>query len=186
MAVFQSTTKDGPLDTPSVGNLSARNMVHKIDNLDRKIVALLQEDGRMSSAEIARRIGRISQRAVRYRIDRMLEEGVINVRAIVDPKALGFPVIGDILIEIESGHVHEVALQIAEFECVGYVAFSMGSSDVSIQVNARSTDELYRFATEVLGKLQWVRKTTTAIVPQKVKDVYNWQIPSSLCVGDGQ
>jgi Lrp/AsnC family transcriptional regulator for asnA, asnC and gidA len=155
-------------------------MAHKIDNLDRKIVALLQQDGRMSSAEIARRTGQISERAVRYRIDRMLEEGIINVRAIVDPRTLGFSVIGDIFVEIESGHVHEVAHQIAEFESVAYVAFSMGTSDISIQVNARSSDELYHFATEVLGKLPWVHKTTTAIVPHKVKDVHNWQIPASL------
>jgi hypothetical protein len=57
----------------------------------------------------------------------------------------------------------------------------LGTSDISIQVNARSTDELYRFATDVLGSMPWVRKTTTAIVPHKVKDVHNWQIPSSLC-----
>jgi Lrp/AsnC family transcriptional regulator for asnA, asnC and gidA len=156
-------------------------MAHKIDNLDRKIVALLQQDGRMSSAEIARRIGQISERAVRYRIDRLLAEGVIDVRAIVDPIALGFPVIGDIFVEIESGHVREVAEKIAGHECVAYVAFSLGASDISIQVNAHSTDELYRFATDVLGTMPWVRKTTTAIVPHKVKDIHNWQIPLSLC-----
>ncbi|MGD9047784.1 MAG: Lrp/AsnC family transcriptional regulator [Anaerolineae bacterium] len=161
-------------------------MVYKIDNLDRKIVELLQEDGRMASAEIARRIGQISERVVRYRIDRMLEKGIINVRAIVDPRALGYRVIGDIFVEIESGHVQEAARQIAQFECVGYVAFSMGTSDISIQVNARSTDELYHFATDVLGKLPWVRKTTTTIVPEKVKDIHNWQIPSSLLKADRQ
>lgn len=162
-----------------------QTMAHKVDSLDRQIVALLQEDGRMSSAEIARRIGGISERAVRYRIDRMLTEGVIDVRAIVDPKALGFPVIGDIFVEIESGHVREVAHRIAGYECVAYVAFSMGASDISIQVNAQSTDELYRFATDVLGTMPWVRKTTTTIVPHKVKDIHNWQIPYSLCE-DGQ
>ncbi|MGD2040457.1 MAG: Lrp/AsnC ligand binding domain-containing protein, partial [Anaerolineae bacterium] len=78
-------------------------------------------------------------------------------------------------------HVHEVAQQLAEHECVAYVAFSMGASDISIQVNAHSADELYRFATDVLGTMPWVRKTTTTIVPHKVKDVHNWKIPSSLC-----
>lgn len=157
-------------------------MVRKIDPLDRMIVEQLQTDGRMSSAEIARRIGQITERAVRYRIERLTRDGVINVRAIVNPKALGLSVVGDISLEVESGHVQEVACRIAEFDCVSYVACSMGAKDVSVQVNARSNDELYCFATEILGNLPWVKKTSVLLVPLKLKDVYDWQIPSSLCV----
>jgi Lrp/AsnC family transcriptional regulator for asnA, asnC and gidA len=157
-------------------------MVQKIDNLDRAIVAFLQEDGRMSSAEIARRIGHVSQRAVRYRIDRLIEKGVVRIHALVDPKSLGYGVIGDIYLKVESGHVDKVAREIAQFECVCYVAFSLGDRDISLQVNARSTEELYRFATEVLGAMPWVHSTVTAIVPHKVKDVYEWQIPASPCL----
>jgi Lrp/AsnC family transcriptional regulator for asnA, asnC and gidA len=159
-------------------------MTHRIDDLDRAIVRQLQEDGRLSSAEIARRIGGITERAVRYRIDRLIQEGVIRIRAIVSPRALGLPVMGDITLEVESGHVQEVAQRVAQFDCVGYVAFSMGEKDISIQAYTRDNDELYRFATEVLGNLSWVTKTTTLIVPQKVKDIDEWQIPSSPCVAD--
>jgi Lrp/AsnC family transcriptional regulator for asnA, asnC and gidA len=156
-------------------------MAHKIDELDRAIVTLLQEDGRMSSAEMARRIGRVTERAVRYRTERLIEAGVIRVKAIVTPRAVGLPVTGDISLEVESGHVQEVAQAIAQEECVSYVAFSMGERDISVQVNARSRDELYRFATEVLGRLPWVKKTATLIVPLKLKDVDDWHIPSSPC-----
>jgi Lrp/AsnC family transcriptional regulator for asnA, asnC and gidA len=160
-------------------------MRHKIDQTDREIVRQLLADGRMPSAEIARRVGAITERAVRYRIDRLIAEGVIKVSAIVSPKALGFTVTGDISLEVESGHVQEVARRVAKFDCVGYVAFATGEKDVSVQVYTRSNDELYRFATEVLGTLPWVIKTTTFLVPQKLKDVYDWQIPLSSCV-DGE
>jgi Lrp/AsnC family transcriptional regulator for asnA, asnC and gidA len=159
-------------------------MTHRIDELDRAIVRQLQEDGRISSAEIARRIGGVSERAVRYRIDRLIQDDVIRIRAIVNPRALGLPVMGDITLEVESGHVREVAERIAEFDCVGYVAFSMGEKDISIQAYTRDNDELYRFATEVLGNLPWVTRTTTIIVPEKVKDIDEWQMPSSPCVAD--
>ena len=139
----------------------------------------------MSSAEIARRIEGISERAVRYRIDRLIQDGVVRVSALVNPKALGLPVMGDISLEVESGRVQEVAQRVAEFECVSYVACSMGESDISLQVNARDSDEVYRFATEVLGRLPGIRKTTTLILPLKLKDVYDWQIPASFCVEGG-
>ena len=122
-------------------------MSHKVDRVDQAIVRLLSEDGRMSSAEIARRIGNVSERSVRYRIDRLIRDGVIQVSAIVNPKALGFTVTADIFIEVEPGHVLDVARTLAEFECVSYLACSTGDRDVSIQVFARDNEELYRFVT---------------------------------------
>ena len=153
-------------------------MAHTIDPIDRSIVGLLQQDGRMPAAEIARRIGHITERAVRYRLDRLIAEGVIRIRAIVNPKAVGCGVIGDIMVEVESGHVREVARLLTEFDSVAYVAFSMGQRDISLQVNARDMDELYRFATETIGALPWVRKTNTYVVPLKLKDIDDWQIPA--------
>ena len=72
-------------------------MPFTLDAIDRQIVSLLIEDGRTSSAEITRRIGHVSERAVRYRIERLIRTGVIRVSAIVMPQAVGFPVIGDVL-----------------------------------------------------------------------------------------
>ena len=151
-------------------------MAYTVDPIDRAIVEFLQQDGRMSAAEIARRLGNITERAVRYRLDRLIRDNIVRVRAIVNPKAIGYGVIGDIMVEVESGHVREVARLLTEFDSVGYVAFSMGQGDISLQVNARDTDELYRFATEVIGALPWVRKTTTYLVPLKLKDIDDWQI----------
>ncbi|HEC35671.1 MAG TPA: Lrp/AsnC family transcriptional regulator [Anaerolineae bacterium] len=159
-------------------------MAYKIDRTDRAIVSLLQEDGRMSSAEIARRLGHVSERSVRYRIERLIQKGVIQVSAIVNPKAVGFPVTADIFIEVEPGRVLEVARRIAEFKCVSYVACSTGAQDLSIQVYARDNEELHRFVTEVIGSVPGIRKTTTVLLPLVLKDVYNWRIPDSLSMDE--
>jgi DNA-binding Lrp family transcriptional regulator len=63
--------------------------MYEIDKIDLKIVNLLIEDGRKSASEIARQIGEVSERAVRYRIERMIEEDVIRLSAVVRPEALG-------------------------------------------------------------------------------------------------
>lgn len=154
--------------------------MYEIDKMDVKIVNLLLEDGRTPASEIARRMGDISERAVRYRIDRMIEEGVIYVSAIVSPQAFGFDTRADVWLEVESDKILEVANKMAEFENVSYVACAIGETDVSIQVVAKDTGEVYRFVTEVVRKVPGVRKTVTSIVPIVLKDVYQWRIPDRI------
>jgi len=153
--------------------------MYKFDKIDLKIVNLLLEDGRMSASEMSRRVGDTSERLIRYRIDRMMKAGVIQIGAVVNPDALGFSVRADISIEVESD-VLEIARKLAEFENVTYVACGIGQNDISIQLVAKDTAEIYYFVTEVVRKLPGVRKTTTSIVPIVLKDVYQWRIPPGM------
>jgi Lrp/AsnC family transcriptional regulator for asnA, asnC and gidA len=135
----------------------------------------------MNAAEITRRMGgELSERAIRYRINRMLEEGVIKISAIPNPSALGFTVIADVFVEVEPALISEVARTLAENEQVSYVACSIGERDISAQIIARDNTEVYAFATEFIGRLPGVRKTTTSIVPIRLKDVYQWRIPRQV------
>jgi Lrp/AsnC family transcriptional regulator for asnA, asnC and gidA len=154
--------------------------MYEIDKTDYDIVALLMEDGRMSASEIARRIGDVTERTVRYRIERMVEEKLMRVSAIINPQVMGFDIVADVFLEVESDLITEVAETVAQFENVSYVACSIGETDVSVQVVAQDTAEVYRFVTEVIRKIPGVRKTTTSIVPLIVKDVYQWRVPASL------
>lgn len=154
--------------------------MYEFDRTDIKIVNLLLEDGRMSASEVARRMGDISERAVRYRIDRMIDEGVIQISAVVSPEAMGFTIKADVWLEVESDLILDVAKKLAAFENVTYVACGIGQNDISIQVVAKDTAEIYHFVTEVVRKVQGVRKTTTSIVPIVLKDVYQWRIPERI------
>ena len=154
--------------------------MYNFDKIDIKIVNLLLEDGRMSASEIARRIGNISERAARYRIERMVNEGAIRISAVAKPQAFGLTTIADVWMEVESDHILEVAKRMAEFDNISYVACGIGESDVSIQIVAKDTAEIYHFVTEVVRKVPGVRKTTTSIVPLILKDVYQWRIPERI------
>jgi DNA-binding Lrp family transcriptional regulator len=151
----------------------------KIDSIDKKISDLLLEDGRMSCSEIASRIGGISERAVRYRVDRLIKYQIIRVRGNVNAEALGLVVCADVFIEVEPDKVNEISLIIAKYESVSYLAHSTGETDISIQVFARDNNELFRFVTDLIGKIPGVRKTHISFVPIKIKDDHIWQIPSS-------
>jgi Lrp/AsnC family transcriptional regulator for asnA, asnC and gidA len=154
--------------------------MYEIDKSDVKIVNLLLEDGRMSASEIARQLGDISERAVRYRIEKMIDEGVIQISAVVHPQALGLTTTADVWLEVESDQILDVARKMTEYDNVSYVACGIGQSDVSIQVIAKDTAEIYRFVTETVRKTPGVRKTTTSIVPIVLKDVYHWRVPANI------
>lgn len=162
--------------------------MYNFDKIDIKIVNLLLEDGRMSASEIARRIGDISERSARYRIERMVNEGVMRISAVAKPQAFGLTTIADVWMEVESDHILAVAKKMAEFDNISYVACGIGESDVSIQIVAKDTAEIYHFVTEVVRKVPGVRKTTTSIVPLILKDVYQWRIPERIVqeISDGE
>jgi Lrp/AsnC family transcriptional regulator for asnA, asnC and gidA len=162
--------------------------MYDFDKTDIRIVNLLLEDGRMSASEISRRLGDISERAVRYRIDRMIDEGVIQISAVISPEALGFTIKADIWLEVKSDLILQVAKKMAAFENVTYVACGIGQNDISIQVVAKDTAEIYHFVTEVVRKVPGVTKTTTSIVPIILKDVYQWRVPERIAklLSDGK
>jgi Lrp/AsnC family transcriptional regulator for asnA, asnC and gidA len=151
-----------------------------LDVIDRQIVALLSEDGRISSAEMTRRIGHVSERAVRYRIERLVRVGVIKVTAIVNPQAVGYRVTGDVIIEVAPGMLQTVAEELCGLDNISYVAGSLGDGDLSAQVYARDTEDLLRFVDEVIGKVRGVSRTRTVMVPWKLKDIYQWRIPETV------
>jgi Lrp/AsnC family transcriptional regulator for asnA, asnC and gidA len=155
-------------------------MTIKLDQLDKEIIDLLMKDGRMSCAEIARAIGSVSERSVRYRLEKLIADNIIRVNAAPVPQTLGYSIIADVSIEVEVGMVQEVARKIAAFDNVSYVAGSTGESDITVQIISQSNRELYEFVTEVLGKIPGVRKTTTSMVPFIIKDFDQWRIPGTL------
>jgi Lrp/AsnC family transcriptional regulator for asnA, asnC and gidA len=161
------------------------NKLPIIDAIDKKISDLLLEDGRMSCSQVAKRIGGdLSERAVRYRINRLIKNGVISVRGNVNAEAIGLPVCADVFIEVEPSLINSIATHISEHESVSYIAYATGNNDISIQVFTRDNSEMFKFVTEVIGKIPGVRKTHISFVPIKVKDDHVWPIPSSIITED--
>ena len=154
--------------------------MNSIDHTDRAIIALLNEDGRMSSAEIARRLTDIPSRTVSHRIDSLIERGIISIKAIVNPPAIGYNVLADVFLEVEPGRVRAVADMVASFPQVSYVACATGASDVSVTVRVRNNEELFNFVTDQLSGIPGVRRTQTYLLPVMIKDIDSWLPPEVL------
>lgn len=146
----------------------------KIDELDLKLLALLSENGRISSAEMGRIVG-VNERTVANRVTNLIENGIISIRGTITRHFFGYDVVADIFCQVETPKLEEIAEEISKFPEVSYVAISFGERDISIQIYSKSTKDVHDFVVNKLTKVPGVLRTTTVIVPTVIKDTNNWK-----------
>ena len=151
-----------------------------LDDLDRAILGFLGEDGRMSSAEMARRLGYVSARAVRRRINKLIETGIITVRGELVPRALGYAFAANISVEVESGRAREVAEAILKLDNVNYVSIVTGESDLILGAIAADLQDFQRFMLEELQRIPGVQRAKTHIIAEILKTEREWRLPAEL------
>lgn len=153
--------------------------MHKLDIIDRKLVGLLQQDGRLTNAEIAERIG-LSQSACHRRVKRLEETGVISgYGAFVDRKRVGLNVMGYIFVKMES-HAEsllDVFIRGVEEmdEIVACHAIS-GGGDYLLTVVAADMDAYADFALKKLAKLPGIKDSESNFVLSTIKLDPAWSI----------
>ena len=152
----------------------------RIDYIDRAILDCLREDARMPSSEISRRLACITARGVRKRLGKLIDDGVIAIRAGAVPERLGFPISADIAIDVEPGMTQSVAQKLVELDEVFYVALSTGDTDISASVAVASMGDLQSFVSEKLHSIPGVRKTRTYVITRVLKQNCDWSFPENL------
>jgi DNA-binding Lrp family transcriptional regulator len=155
-------------------------MKPQVDDVDRAILECLREDARMPCAEIARRLGYISGRAVRKRLKRLLEKGTIAISAGAMPESLGMVIRADVLISVEPGKVTQVADSLCRLDEVNYLALSTGDCDISAALVAKDLDSLQTFVTQSVHSIPGVQRVTIYVLTKVLKESYDWSLPKEL------
>jgi len=155
-------------------------MKPRIDNIDRAILECLREDARMHASEIARRLGNMTARAVRNRLDSLIKERYIAISACAVPERLGLPISADIAMDVEPGMVEEVAQRLVDLEETNYVAMTTGETDISVSVVAATMADLQNIINKKLHTIPGVRKTRTYVLTSILKQSCNWPFPEEL------
>jgi Lrp/AsnC family transcriptional regulator for asnA, asnC and gidA len=153
-------------------------MAHSVDEFDREIIALLQQNGRLSNVEIARTLG-ITEGTVRKRLERLLNEEIIRIVAVAEPAALGLTATVIIGIQTELGDMSEVAqrlMAIPEVHCVNLVT---GTYDIMLEAVLPSADHLLSFLIDKVSTVPGVRRTETTHVLRTVKRACDWAVPQA-------
>lgn len=147
-----------------------------IDEIDRKIVALLQENGRVTNMEIARQLG-IVEGTVRKRLERLLDEGHLTITALPKPSAFGYRVHAIIAVQTDLTHTTEVAATLSAMPEVVSVYLTSGGCDLVVEVLLPSNEQLLSFLAGRLAAIPGVRRTETNHVLRAFKQVSDWRIP---------
>lgn len=127
----------------------------ELDDIDKRIVTELQRDGRISYADLGPLVG-LSPAAVRQRVQRILDSGVVQVVGVTDPSAVGYPVMAMLGVQVD-GDVAEIADEIAAVDGVIYIVMSAGSFDLMVEVICEDTMALLDLINRKVKTVKGVR-----------------------------
>lgn len=151
---------------------SALARTPQLDAASKAIVEQLQVDGRRSYAEIGKAVG-LSEAAVRQRVQKLTESGIMQIVAVTDPLQLGF--FRQAMIGIRaSGDTRTLADRLASIDEVDYVVLTAGSFDIMVEVVCESDDDLLALLNNTIRMLPGVVSTETFVYLRLHKQFYNW------------
>jgi Lrp/AsnC family transcriptional regulator for asnA, asnC and gidA len=149
----------------------------RIDDTSRRILEILQRDGRCPNTVIGRAVG-ISEAAVRARIHALTEAGVLQIVGLTDPSNMGFGVIAMIGVQANSD-LNRIAELVSGWQETTYVVISAGSFDLLIEVVCKDNADLLGLV-ERLRAVDGVRTSETFIYISRHKLNYAWASDAPL------
>jgi Lrp/AsnC family transcriptional regulator for asnA, asnC and gidA len=143
-----------------------------LDDINKQIIEHLQRDGRMSYATLAKTIG-LSEAAVRQRVQRLLDGGLMQIVAVTDPLTLGFARQAMVGLKV-SGDLRAIADQIAEIPEVDYVVICAGGFDLLVELVCTDDEHLLDLLNEKVRAVPGVTFTETFMYLKLAKQTYAW------------
>jgi Lrp/AsnC family transcriptional regulator for asnA, asnC and gidA len=146
-----------------------------IDDVDKRIIEQLQQDGRRPYTQMAPAVG-LSEAAVRQRVQRLIDSGILQIVGVTDPKAIGFGRQAMIGLIVE-GDARKVADLVSAMDEVVYVVLTAGSLDVLVEVVVEDDEHLLELLNEKIRAIEGVRRTETFVYLRIHKETYAWGAP---------
>jgi Lrp/AsnC family transcriptional regulator for asnA, asnC and gidA len=162
---------DGPVEAGAQNDL-ASGAGALLDGPNRAIIEALQRDGRQPYGAIAEAVG-LSEAAVRRRVQRLRETGIMQIVAVTDPLQLGFTRQAMVGISVE-GDVRRVADKLIAMPEVDYVVMCAGSFDILAEIVCEDDERLLHVLNDSVRSIPGVRATETFLYLKLAKQTYTW------------
>ncbi len=143
-----------------------------LDDVSKGIIEQLQEDGRRPYATIGKAVG-LSEAAVRQRVTRLLETGVMQIVAVTDPMQVGFSRAAMVGVEVE-GDIETVADLLSAMPEADYVVITAGSFDILVEVVCEDDESMLELINRRIRAIPGVRRTETFMYLTLRKQIYTW------------
>jgi Lrp/AsnC family transcriptional regulator for asnA, asnC and gidA len=152
---------------------SSSNKKKALDQVDCRMIELLQKDGRISNTDIAKKIG-ISEATVRTRLNRLIREEFIQIVAVSNPMKLGFDMVGNIRIHVEIKKMTKIIRELKKLKPLWFIVQTTGGTGIDTEFVVKSLDELNDLIFEKINKIDGVVKTETSLFLKYIKRQYDW------------
>jgi Lrp/AsnC family transcriptional regulator for asnA, asnC and gidA len=143
----------------------------RLDSIDQYIIDAMHKDGREAFAQIAEKLN-VSPGMIRQRYNRLVDMGYLKVVAVTNPLMMGMRTMALIGVHTEASKMLQVAEEISKIEEVVYLVVVSGRYDIICEVFCRDHEDLLKFLTEKLAKIDGIRETESFIHLKIVKEIY--------------
>lgn len=147
----------------------------RLDDIDRRVIAALQADGRRPYSRVASDLG-VSESVVRYRAQRLEKAGILQVVGIADPLKIGFDLMAMIGVKVRPGASDQVCAGITALPETSYVAAIAGAYDVLVEVVCRDTAHFSELLKDRLQQIDGVTDTESFLILEIHKMAYGWGV----------
>jgi len=143
-----------------------------LDDIDSRIISMLQEDGRRSYSDIADEVGR-TEVTIRRRVKRLTDEGIIKrFTVILDPLKIGRRISAIVRVKAQMKQASGIAEKVKEYDEVTEAFFLDGACGVMLKVTVDDLAQLKSFLEKKLGRVPGVGEVETCIVLETVKSAF--------------
>jgi len=146
-----------------------------LDEIDRRVIKILQVDGRTPNTEIARQL-RVSETTIRKRIAQLVSHDLINIVAVPTPKAVGMNLSAIIGISVTLPRLREISEELKRHQEVRYVGVSTGRYDIIVEAFFFDQQHFLEFISSKLSRMDGITGLETSMILEVVKFSYEWEI----------
>lgn len=148
----------------------------QVSPIDRQIIERLQADGRRPYTQIAAELG-MSEAAVRARVNRLVNDGVLRVVAVVDPPRLGYGLLATIGVNCDAARLLDIADEVAALPEAVRVVVTAGTFDLLVEAACANHEALLELVSQRLGTIEGVQALSTFVYLRVSKQTHQWQGP---------
>ncbi|MGD2165692.1 MAG: Lrp/AsnC family transcriptional regulator [Anaerolineae bacterium] len=145
----------------------------ELDRLDRDLIRLLQYDGRTPFTQLAEHVD-VTEGTVRRRVSRLLDSGIMQIVAVVEPQFLGWAAAAMVGVGVEIGKSDTVANRVAQFPEVSYLFQASGEFDLFVEVYCKDREHFVDFLNNKLHRIPGILSTRTFMILKMYKLSYRW------------
>jgi len=145
----------------------------EVDQIDSRMINLLQKDGRISNIEISKRLN-ISEATVRTRLKRLIDEEYLQIVAVSNPLKLGFNVTGDLYIHVEMKKIENVIRELKKIKELWYIVMTTGDADINAEFVVKTLEDLNDLVYNRISAIDGVIRVETSVILKFIKRNYDF------------